>query len=421
MIERSPGTKTRRLLLLHEKSDSPDDKSNKQSTDSISNIRKRSKISCQSQLQDISQLNAATMECESFETLKSNFINLLDLCKYETYRNNDRCFRIFLLATKFLSDANAMKMFNAFYSNKMFLQLSDFYICWTQRCRQSHNIIRSILIKAERMDAKPKCAIDIQKRQFAIKEEELILSNNDNKANSGITQTIRTSIYPWDIKLQAELMNYMQVPNFIKFYNRKMPPFNFMFDKLSFPKQTSNDSLNYICSIKSIPDRYFILKIRPKHQSYWEAYIYHYVKEELRLISGIVEIYHCLTFIDKCLTVQEFTAGTLKELINIQNFDRTKKLNELIIAIIILDLMKILRCIHQMNIIHGCFRSDNIFIAKRLICKPQLGTLNNGTTLILKLANWDFAIRDIDGRKYDGQYINENKVITDDDYKLVYS
>ncbi|MCP9257821.1 Serine/threonine protein kinase [Dirofilaria immitis] len=258
---------------------------------------------------DISQLNAATMECESFETLKSNFINLLDLCKYETYRNNDRCFRIFLLATKFLSDANAMKMFNAFYSNKMFLQLSDFYICWTQRCRQSHNIVRSILIKAERMDAKPKCAIDIQKRQFAIKEEELILSNNDNKANSGITQTIRTSIYPWDIKLQAELMNYMQ--------------------------------------------------IRPKHQSYWEAYIYHYVKEELRLISGIVEIYHCLTFIDKCLTVQEFTAGTLK---------------------------------------------------------PQLGTLNNGTTLILKLANWDFAIRDIDGRKYDGQYINENKVITDDDY-----
>ncbi|VDP17391.1 unnamed protein product [Onchocerca flexuosa] len=194
-----------------------------------------------------------------------------------------------------------------------------------------------------------------------------------------------------------------------------MPPFNFIFHKLSFPKQISNDALNYICSIKGIPKRYFILKIRPKHQSYWESHIYHYVEEELRLISGIVQIYHCLSFIDKCLTVQEFTAGTLKELIKIQNIG-DKKLNELIIALIVLDLMKILRCIHQMNIIHGCFKSDNVFITKRITSRPQLDTLGNGATLLVKLANWDYAIRNTDGTKYGGQYINENKVVTNDDY-----
>ncbi|VIO88251.1 Uncharacterized protein BM_BM1561 [Brugia malayi] len=194
-----------------------------------------------------------------------------------------------------------------------------------------------------------------------------------------------------------------------------MPPFNSTFDKLSFPEQTSNGSLNFICSIRNIPNRYFILKIRPKHQSYWEAYIYQYVEEKLRLISGIIRIYHCLSFTDKCLTVQEFTAGTLKELIAIQDYSSIK-LSEFIIAIIILDLMKILRCIHQMNIIHGCFKSHNIFVAGRIAYKPQLNTLTNGATLLVKLANWDSAIQNTNGRKHSGQYINENNIVTDDNY-----
>uniref|UniRef100_A0A0R3RZN1 Protein kinase domain-containing protein n=1 Tax=Elaeophora elaphi TaxID=1147741 RepID=A0A0R3RZN1_9BILA len=145
-----------------------------------------------------------------------------------------------------------------------------------------------------------------------------------------------------------------------------MPPFNFIFQKLSFPKQALNGCLNYFCSIKGIPSRHFILKVRSKHQNSWETYIYRYVEKELSLISGIVQIYHSLSFIDKCLTVQEFTAGTLKELIKIQN-SIDIKLSELIIAIIILDLMKILRSIHRINIIHGCFRSDNIYVAKRFL------------------------------------------------------
>lgn len=52
----------------------------------------------------------------------------------------------------------------------------------------------------------------------------------------------------------------------------------------------------------------------------------------------------------------------------------------------------------------------------RIACKPQLGTLSSGATLLVKLANWEFAIRNTDGTKYSGQYINENKVITDGNY-----
>uniref|UniRef100_A0A8R1XTW0 Uncharacterized protein n=1 Tax=Onchocerca volvulus TaxID=6282 RepID=A0A8R1XTW0_ONCVO len=113
------------------------------------------------------QLNAAMVECESFDIARPNFMKLIALCKHETYRNNDRCFRIFLLATKILSDRNAMKMFSVFYNSQMFTQLSDFYICWAQRCDQNHSIIRAILIKALRMDAKPKCSIEIRKRSIS--------------------------------------------------------------------------------------------------------------------------------------------------------------------------------------------------------------------------------------------------------------
>lgn len=67
---------------------------------------------------------------------------------------------------KFLNDTNAMKIFGIFYDSKMFIRLSDFYICWTQRCIGNHNFIRSILIKAENMNAKPKCAIEIRKKSF---------------------------------------------------------------------------------------------------------------------------------------------------------------------------------------------------------------------------------------------------------------
>lgn len=65
---------------------------------------------------------------------------------------------------KFLSDTNAMKIFGAFYCSKIFTQLSDFYICWTQRCTDNHNFIREILIKAEKMNAKPKFILAIRKR-----------------------------------------------------------------------------------------------------------------------------------------------------------------------------------------------------------------------------------------------------------------
>nr|CDQ04068.1 Bm1561 [Brugia malayi] len=78
--------------------------------------------------------------------------------------------------------------------------------------------------------------------------------------------------------------------------------------------------------------------------------------------------------------------------------------------------MKILRCIHQMNIIHGCFKSHNIFVAGRIAYKPQLNTLTNGATLLVKLANWDSAIQNTNGRKHSGQYINENNIVTDDNY-----
>uniref|UniRef100_A0A0R3RZN0 BUB1 N-terminal domain-containing protein n=1 Tax=Elaeophora elaphi TaxID=1147741 RepID=A0A0R3RZN0_9BILA len=67
---------------------------------------------------------------------------------------------------KVLSDTNALKMFGAFYDNKMFTKLSHFYICWTERCDDNHNFIRDILIKAEKMNAEPKCALDIRKRSF---------------------------------------------------------------------------------------------------------------------------------------------------------------------------------------------------------------------------------------------------------------
>ncbi|CAG9531880.1 unnamed protein product [Cercopithifilaria johnstoni] len=397
MVERSAGTKTRRLLF-HGRYNL------KSLAQTLLPIDGTTDPFTLFQAQ-IPQLHNTATECELLAIVKPSLIKLLTLCKDDTYRNKDRCFRVFLLAMKFLSDTNAMKMFGTFYDSKMFTQLSDFYICWAQRCDGNHNFIRTILIKAEKMNAKPKCAIEIRKKQFVIKEEELILSNNDNYAISTagektITypcdsnhqtsayswdsdhQTFAypwesdhiTSAYPWDSDRQTELMNDFKTPNFIKFYN-----------------------------------------VRSKHQSNWEAYIYHYVEKELRQISGIVQIYHCLTFTDKSLTVQEFTAGTLKELITIQNSGDIK-LSELIVAIIILDLMKILRITHQMNIIHGCFRSDNIFVAKRIACKPQFDTLSNGATLLAKLANWDFAIRNTDGMKYSGQYINEEKVITDGCY-----
>ncbi|VDK88586.1 unnamed protein product [Litomosoides sigmodontis] len=210
--------------------------------------------------------------------------------------------------------------------------------------------------------------------QFAVREEELILCNSDSDAIARATKTTVTFAYPWDSNYQTKLMNDSKEPNFIKFY-----------------------------------------EIGTKHQSKWEAYIYQHVEKELRLISGVVQIYHSLIFTDKCLTVQEFTAGTLKEFIKIQNSCEVK-LSELIFAIIVLDLMKILRSIHQMNIIHGCFKSDNIFVAKRIARKPQLDTLSDGTTLLVKLANWEFAIRNTNGMKYSGQYINEKNVITDGYY-----
>ncbi|VDO59172.1 unnamed protein product [Onchocerca flexuosa] len=113
-------------------------------------------------------------------------MKLLALCKHETYRNNDRCFRIFLLATKILNDRNAMKMFSVFYNNKMFTQLSDFYICWAQRCDQNHSIIRAILIKAVRMDAKPKCSIDIRKRSLCLLQFSLRNATQYGEENSQI-------------------------------------------------------------------------------------------------------------------------------------------------------------------------------------------------------------------------------------------
>lgn len=73
---------------------------------------------------------------------------------------------LYLLQMKFLNDTTAMKMFSAFYDSKMFTQLSDFYIYWTKRCDKNHNFVRAILIKAEKMDAKPRCAIGIRKRSF---------------------------------------------------------------------------------------------------------------------------------------------------------------------------------------------------------------------------------------------------------------
>ncbi|VDM20330.1 unnamed protein product [Wuchereria bancrofti] len=114
----------------------------------------------------IPQLCTAFTECEIFKIEKPNLTKLLTLCKDEIYRNNDRCFRVFLLVMKFLNDTNAMKIFNAFYDNKMFIQLSDFYISWIKRCGDNHNVIRSILIKAEKMDAKPKWTLSIWKRSF---------------------------------------------------------------------------------------------------------------------------------------------------------------------------------------------------------------------------------------------------------------
>lgn len=56
-------------------------------------------------------------------------------------------------------------------------------------------------------------------RQFAIKEEELILCNNNNATISTVAKTTGTFVYPWDIQQQAKLMNDMKKPNFIKFYN----------------------------------------------------------------------------------------------------------------------------------------------------------------------------------------------------------
>uniref|UniRef100_A0A915PBY1 Protein kinase domain-containing protein n=1 Tax=Setaria digitata TaxID=48799 RepID=A0A915PBY1_9BILA len=266
-----------------------------------------------------------------------------------------------------------MKLFNAFYDSKIFTRLSDFYISWARRSEKNHDIVRAILIKAERMKAKPEWLIGIRKKQFAAKEEKLILSDLKNSVTA--PEANDTFTYPWDVQQQAKLMDDMEIPSFIKFYN-----------------------------------------VRPKHQTCWEAYIYNYVKEELTLISAIVQIYHCAMFVDKCLTVQEFTSGTLKQLIKLQNSGDVK-LNELIFAIIVLDLMKVLRCIHQMNIIHGCFKSDNIFISKRIACRPELEMLRSGTTLLVKVANWDFAIRSSAGIKYGGEYINENEVVTDGDYQ----
>ncbi|EFO26513.2 serine/threonine protein kinase [Loa loa] len=152
MVERSAGTKTRRLLSMKARSLPPID----ETADPLTLFQRH-----------ISQLHEIATECELFELAKPSLTKLLTLCKHETYRNNDRCFRIFLLAMKFLSDTNALKMFSAFYDNKIFTRLADFYICWARRCDDNHSFVRAILIKAEKMNARPKCAISIRKRSSA--------------------------------------------------------------------------------------------------------------------------------------------------------------------------------------------------------------------------------------------------------------
>lgn len=55
-------------------------------------------------------------------------------------------------------------------------------------------------------------------RQFAIKEEELILRHY-NDTISIVSETTITSGYPWDSNHQIELMNDLKAPNFIRFYS----------------------------------------------------------------------------------------------------------------------------------------------------------------------------------------------------------
>lgn len=69
-------------------------------------------------------------------------------------------------------------------------------------------------------------------RQFAIKEEELILCNNNNATISTVAKTTGTFVYPWDIQQQAKLMIDMKKPNFIKFYNVSLFFFEYFQEKM---------------------------------------------------------------------------------------------------------------------------------------------------------------------------------------------
>ncbi|VDM98651.1 unnamed protein product [Thelazia callipaeda] len=128
----------------------------------------------------ILQFHNTVSDLELLEIIKPNLIKIFDLYKNEAYQNNYQYFRIFLLAvrfifsptiyqtfilfTKYLSDINAFKIFNAFYANGIFTKISEFYISWIKRCSSNHNFVRSILIKAGRMNAEPKLVIDIARR-----------------------------------------------------------------------------------------------------------------------------------------------------------------------------------------------------------------------------------------------------------------
>ncbi|VDK28156.1 unnamed protein product [Gongylonema pulchrum] len=206
-------------------------------------------------------------------------------------------------------------MFRAFYINRIFTNLSEFYVLWASHCSGKHSRVRAILIKAQRLDPKPRRTITMRKRQFAIEEEKLILKESDADSSNEVAKKAASD--PWDEHWQAKLMLDMEAPQFVKNYDR-----------------ASN------------------------HVIRWEAYVYNYVKEKLDRISGTAQIYSCLTFVDRGLIVREKAFGTLREICN-------AKVPEIVVAVIALDLMKILRCIHGMNVIHACFSTDHILIASK--------------------------------------------------------
>ncbi|VDM98653.1 unnamed protein product [Thelazia callipaeda] len=199
-----------------------------------------------------------------------------------------------------------------------------------------------------------------------------------------------------------------------------MPPFNYIFQKLSLPKyQTLNGSVNYICMLKGIPDRIYMLKVRQEYQANLELFMYSKIMDDLRTISGIIEIIQCLMFTDKCLIVQEYPCATLADFIQVQNSGNLI-LRESVIGIIVLDLMKILRCLQKNFIIHGCFKSDNIFIANRLLnflIKNKLNfvMLKGEAALLVKLGNWDFANESSDSKEYH-ENINKNEIVIKSEY-----